>query len=91
MSNFFEIEAMFARLLIAAGHVLSESELSEIRSFVDVREYGIALETAVDIFAEEGKVAPAEVVLLVEHLATAMSMEPMPLIVKLKSSGSDPV
>lgn len=83
MSGFDEIETLFTKLLAAAGHVLSESELAEIRSFIDVGEYGIALETAVDIFVEEGKIAPHEVVSLIEQLSNAMSMEPVHLI-KLK-------
>jgi len=83
MPDFDEIEALFSRLLIAAGNVLSESELGEIRTFINVGEYGLALETAVDIFVEEGKTAPSEAVSLIEQLATKMSVEPVRLI-KLK-------
>lgn len=83
MSGFDEIEALFAKLLAAAEHVFSESELAEIRSFIDVGEYGLALETAIDIFAEEQKTAPNEVVSLIKQLATAMSMETEPLIRRL--------
>lgn len=83
MSDFDEIEALFAKLLAAAGHVLSKSELAEIRSFIDVGEYGLALETAVDIFVEEGKAAPPNVVSFIEQLAAAMSMEAKLLIERL--------
>ena len=79
MSGFDEIETLFAKLLVTAGHVLSESEVAEIRSFIDVGEYGLALETAVDIFVEEDKTASSEVVSLIEQLATAMSVEPVHL------------
>jgi hypothetical protein len=80
MSDFDEIEALFAKLLITAGNVLSEFELDEIRAFIDVGEYGLALETTVDIFVEEGKTVSDEVVSLIEQLAAVMLMEPVHLI-----------
>lgn len=70
------IELLFSELAIAAGSELSESERAEFQSFIDVGEYGVALETAVDIYAEEKKMPSAEVVTLIEKLALAMSMEP---------------
>ncbi|TXT29793.1 MAG: hypothetical protein FD131_2259 [Rhodocyclaceae bacterium] len=76
MSNFDVIESLFSELAIAAGSELSESERAEIQSFIDVGEYGVALETAVDIYAEEKKIPSAEVVTLIEKLALEMSMEP---------------
>ena len=83
MSNFDEIELQFSRLLIAAAHVLSDAELAEVRRFVDVGEYGLALETTVDIYFEEKKTATTEIVSLVERLAAAMSMNPVHLREKL--------
>jgi hypothetical protein len=83
MADFDKIEALFAELLLAAGPVLSQSK--HIREFIDVGEYGLALETAVDIFAEEGKTAPAEVVSLIEQLAAAMSMDSAILIKRLSN------
>ena len=87
MSDFNEIESLFDKLLFSASHVLSKSEVAEINSFIDVGEYGIALETAVDIFVEEGKIAPDEVVSLVKQLAIAMSIEPTSMIDKLVDKG----
>lgn len=80
MSNFDEIETMLAQLLIASTPVLSDTELAEVQRFVDVGEYGLALETAAAIYAEEDKVATAEVIALIERLATAMSIDPVPLL-----------
>jgi hypothetical protein len=45
MGEFDKIEMLFKQLLTASGSVLSEAELDEIRHFVDVGEYGLALET----------------------------------------------
>ena len=75
MSAFDEIELLFGKLLLEVNAILSESELTEIRSFIDVGEYGLALQTAVDIFLEEGKTLTSKVISLMVQLATAMSME----------------
>jgi hypothetical protein len=48
MPNFDEVESLFSQLLAAFGPGLSESEHAEIRSFIDVGEYGLALQTATD-------------------------------------------
>jgi dihydroxyacetone kinase DhaKLM complex PTS-EIIA-like component DhaM len=69
MGELDKIEMLFKQLLTASGSVLSEAELDEIRHFVDVGEYGLALETAVDIFAEERKVPPLEAVRCISGLA----------------------
>lgn len=83
MSNFDEIEILLSQLLKAAAPVLSVTELAEVQKFVDVGEYGLALETAAAIYSEEEKVATADVVSLIERLAAAMSMEPEPLLDRL--------
>lgn len=84
MSNFDEIESLLSQLLIATAPVLSDAERDEVKRFVDVGEYGLALETAVAIYAEEEKMATAEVVNLIERLAAAMSMESAPLLERLQ-------
>lgn len=80
MSNFDEIESLLSRLLIAAAPVLSDAERTEVQRFIDVGEYGLSLETAAAIYSEEKKIATADVVDLIERLASAMSMDPAPLL-----------
>jgi dihydroxyacetone kinase DhaKLM complex PTS-EIIA-like component DhaM len=80
MSNFNEVESLLSQLLIVAAPVLSDSERAEVQRFIDVGEYGLALETAAAIYSEEKKIATAEVVDLIECLAAAMSMDPVPLL-----------
>ena len=79
MSNFDEIESLLSRLLMIAASVLSDAERAEVQRFIDVGEYGRVLETAAAIYAEEKKIATAEVADLIERLAAAMSMDPAPL------------
>jgi len=86
MSNFEEIELLLSKLLLATSPVLSDSERAEVQRFIDVGEYGLALETAADIYAEEEKIASADVVGLVGRLAEAMSIEAAPLLQRLPRS-----
>lgn len=62
MSDFDETEFLLSELLRAAVPVLSDSERAEVQHFVDVGEYGLALETLVDIYAEEKRSVSADVV-----------------------------
>jgi hypothetical protein len=80
MGELDKIEMLFKQLLTASGSVLSEAELDEIRHFVDVGEYGLALETAVDIFAEERKVPPLEAVRCISGLAETMRLDSASLL-----------
>jgi hypothetical protein len=74
MSHFEEVERLLSRLNEASAEVLSIEELSEVQHFVDVGEYGLALETAVGIYVEERKPVPAEVRELMRRLAEMMEM-----------------
>ena len=83
MSKFDEIESMFLSLTDAAKSVLSKSECAEIQEYIDVGEYGIALRTAVAIYAEENKVASVETRILIGRLAEAMKIDPNQLLDRL--------
>ena len=80
MPTFEEIELLFSQLLTDTSSVLSDSERAEVQRFIDVGEYGLALETTADIHAEEKKALSADQVALIERLAEAMAMEPMSLL-----------
>jgi hypothetical protein len=83
MRDFSKVEALLSQLLVASSPAFSSKELAEVQHFIDVAEYGLALETAVGIYNEEKKVATAEVATLVERLAVAMAMDAAPLLSKL--------
>jgi hypothetical protein len=82
MTDFSKHERLFAELLSAA-QVLSDSERAEIQHFIDVGEYGLALETAADIYVEEKKTASAEVLKLFEALANLMLMDSSSILAKV--------
>jgi dihydroxyacetone kinase DhaKLM complex PTS-EIIA-like component DhaM len=63
---------------------LTHQELDEVQSLIDVGEYGVALETMADIYAEENKNPSARVVALIEGLALAMSMQPHEVLRRLR-------
>jgi len=85
MSDFRVIESLFSELLSSAGEVLSEEERAEIKNFIEVGEYGLALETTVDIYAEENKLATAAVKELIGRLAKSMSLDAAPMLRRLGS------
>lgn len=86
MSHFKQLELMFSELLAESMTVLMDSERAEIQHFIDVGEYGLALETAVDVYQEEGKAASANVLMLMERLADAMSIESTSLLSRLRKT-----
>ncbi|CAN7424535.1 MafI family immunity protein [Acidovorax sp. LjRoot74] len=83
MSNFDLVESLLSNLLNASEGDLSDAERAEVQAFIDVGEYGLALETTADIYAEERKIPSTEVLSLIERLAIAMSMEPESVLVRL--------
>ena len=83
MSDFKEIDSVFYELLDQKDSTLSRSELDEVRQYVDVGEYGIALRTYAAIFDEEKKVATSRERDLVQWLAIAMSIDPLPLLTRM--------
>jgi hypothetical protein len=72
-------------LLSEADTPLSISGRAEVQHFVDVGEYGPALETAVDIFVEEGKTPDAETLGLLTQLARNLAFDPNALLAPLDS------
>lgn len=84
MSNFDLVESLLSNLLNASVGELSDTERAEVQAFIDVGEYGLALETTADIYAEEKKIPSAEVLSLIERLAIAMSMAPESVLERLQ-------
>lgn len=62
------------RLLALLKDVFSDSESSEVQDFIDVGEYGLALDTLIDIVDEESKVISREALDLIKQLATVLGM-----------------
>lgn len=89
MSDFVIVESLFSRLLPALNGVFSVSEIAEVAEFVDVGEYRLALDTAVDIFVEEEKLAEDEVIVLVQSLATAMELSAAEYSERLRAAGGE--
>ncbi len=75
MPDFTVIDGLFAELLAASKAYLTPEEMSEVQHFVDVAEYGVALETFVYIFVEGGKSATQDMLSLITRLTGMMQME----------------
>ena len=67
------LERCFTDLLDVVSAELSEGELREIRDFLDVTEFGLALQTFVDIVIEEHKHLPHRAATVCEELARLMN------------------
>jgi hypothetical protein len=71
-----EIERKLRELVKALESSFLPSETNEVISFVDVGEYGIALETICFIIAEEKKDISYTVYSLIEEAGCKMQMDP---------------
>lgn len=72
--NYDAIERTFTDLLDSVSTGFSEEELREIREFLDATEYGLALQTFIDVVVEEQKRIPHHAVTLCEELARLMDL-----------------
>lgn len=70
--------------------LFSEEEKAEVDHFIQVGEYGLALETIVDICFDEGKKPDKYFAAKVSDLALALEMNPMPLLAKITTDTSAP-
>jgi hypothetical protein len=68
------LEATFAALFAELGDTLASAERAEIIEFVDVGEYGVALETLVALVVEEQKQLPAPAFATICLLADRMAI-----------------
>jgi hypothetical protein len=72
--HFNQIEILFNKLLQLLFAIFTESEMKEVQEFIDVGEYGVALETLCFIIDEENKVITNRVYDLIAELGTSMDM-----------------
>jgi hypothetical protein len=73
--NYTEHDRLFTELLVSVESVFSEKEANEVRDFVDVREYELALQTLVDIVVEENKRISRDTFDKCEALVRLMNVE----------------
>lgn len=75
MTDYQIIEELLVRLLCLLVNVFSESESGEVQEFIDAGEYGLALETFIDIVDEESKTISHEMLELAKQAAAAMKLD----------------
>lgn len=76
MTDYQKIERMFSELLDRPSSNLKAEEYAEVKSFIDVGEYGLALETLVAIYLEERKLPGEDGKRMIDALAAEMCIEP---------------
>ena len=72
--NYDPIEKQFEQLLTTVTGTFTNAELKEVRDFLEVGEYGLALQTFIDIVKEESKRIPIGACSTVRELATLMDL-----------------
>lgn len=87
--DYQSIENLLLRLLGLLLGIFTESEKGEVQDFIDASEYGLALETLVDIVIEENKQISGESLALVCELADAMQLNKTVFEEKLRGYVAD--
>lgn len=69
------IEKIFLELLSIVESDFSKSEIGEVQEYIDFGEYGLALDTFIDILIEEDKIISPRVVPFLEELIRLMRLD----------------
>lgn len=91
MTDFDHVEALFVELFDHPGFASINHYRVEIETFLRVGEYGIALETAVDIYVDEQQRPDSGALTLLQQIARAMSLDPHDVLAKLNMPGAERV
>jgi|SaaInlStandDraft_7_1057024.scaffolds.fasta_scaffold53854_2 hypothetical protein len=75
MIDFTHIIKLFSKLLNSVGKEFSEHEIIEVEDFINVEEYGLALETLIDILIEERKDVTQQSIDIIKNLTVKMAMD----------------
>lgn len=75
MNDYQKTENTLGSLLAVLADSFTESESNEVKEFIDAGEYGIALETLIDIIEEESKSISKEALLLAKKAGECMDMD----------------
>lgn len=78
--DFKKVEDLLCQLMAEAKALFSDTELCEIQKFIDIAEYGLALETAIAIYLEERKPIGSKALDLIDCLGVIMSMDTKSLL-----------
>jgi hypothetical protein len=73
--DYSQHEELLAQLLSLLRNTFTESEETEVKDFINVGEYGLALDTLVDIVNEENKQISKSALSLIYKLAILMELD----------------
>lgn len=88
MTDFTKVENLFVDLFASSSANFSENEMQEVREFIDHGEYGLAIETFVDILKEEKKRPSQQQFDIIASIADAMSIDKGTLFRRLTKRSS---
>lgn len=68
------VEQLFDDLLSKVDGLFSKEEIAEVQHFVDVGEYGVAIEAAISIITENNKSVTSMITNNIRHIVDSMEM-----------------
>ncbi|MCL2896125.1 MafI family immunity protein [Brenneria tiliae] len=81
--DYQEIEKNFSELIISLSKAFTPEEINEITEFIDHGEYGLALDTVIDIITEEDKEISHDNFNIIVKLSNIMDLETDVIIKKI--------
>ncbi|MDX5631118.1 MULTISPECIES: MafI family immunity protein [unclassified Brenneria] len=81
--DYQEIEKNFSELIISLSKVFTSEEINEITEFIGYGEYGLALDTVIDIITEENKEISHDNLSIIVKLSNIMGLETGVIIDKI--------
>lgn len=84
ITDFKNTERLLLKLLNSVDQVFNQQERAEVQEFINVGEYGLALDTLIDIIVEENKQISENSVKIIKEIAAIMLMDESLLQEKLE-------
>lgn len=81
--DYQKIEKNFSALIISLSKKFTSEEINEIEEFIDHGEYGLALDTVIDIIMEEDKEVSNDDLSIIVKLSNIMNLETDTIIKKI--------
>jgi hypothetical protein len=84
ITDFKNTERLLLKLLNSVDQVFNQQERAEVQEFINVGEFGLALDTLIDIIVEENKQISENSVKIIKEIAAIMLMDESLLQEKLE-------
>jgi hypothetical protein len=84
-----DLAARLTLVLADLSDVLTHPEKAEVLQFLEVREYGLALDTLSHILVDEQKAIGSDILSDLDHISEAMNLQDAPFMLALHDAFGD--